>query len=149
MGHGKSWPKSKTQDKSKLFQNKYDSNHTWQVSFILAEDQPLLCVKKKLFVCPLFYIQLHNIRSYGDIIVAIEGLQNLGLSLAPTPIEQWEIFIIMSHLAWHRTSVFEVSSEGRPVVSHLLWQFALIGVLRTCSKQDPRPRNIKGKHPSI
>ena len=41
-----------------------------------------------VFVCPLFYIQLRNIRSYGDIIIAIKGLQNLGLSLAPTPVEQ-------------------------------------------------------------
>jgi hypothetical protein len=50
---------------------------------------------------------------YGDITIAGEGLQNLGLSLALRAFEQGGIFI-MSHLLWHGTSVFPVSSEGPP-----------------------------------
>jgi hypothetical protein len=50
---------------------------------------------------------------YGDVTIAGEGLQNLGLCSALRAFEQEGIFIV-SHLLWHRTSVFLVSSEGPP-----------------------------------
>jgi hypothetical protein len=49
----------------------------------------------------------------GDVTIAGEGLQNLGLCLALRAFEQGGIFIV-PHLLWHRTSVFPVSSEGPP-----------------------------------
>ena len=143
MGHGKSWLKSKTQDKSTLFQNKYDSNHTWQVSFILAEDQPLLCVclSVVLYSAPQYSLIWRHHRCYWR---ASKSRPLLGTY------PYWA----MRDLYYHVTPgmIQNLGFWGlvwRPLVSHLLWQFALIGVLRTCSKQDPRPRNIKGKHPSI
>jgi hypothetical protein len=50
---------------------------------------------------------------YGDVTIADEGLQNLGLCSALRPFEQGGIFIV-PHLLWHGTSVFPVSSEGQP-----------------------------------
>jgi hypothetical protein len=50
---------------------------------------------------------------YGDVTIAGEGLQNLGLCSALRAFEQGGIFIV-PHLLWHRTSVFPVSSEGTP-----------------------------------
>jgi hypothetical protein len=50
---------------------------------------------------------------YGDVTIAGEGLQNLGLCSALRAFEQGVIFI-MPHLLWHGTSVFLVSSEGPP-----------------------------------
>jgi hypothetical protein len=50
---------------------------------------------------------------YGDVTIAGEGLQNLGLCSAHKGFEQCGIFIV-PHLLWHRTSVFQVSSEGPP-----------------------------------
>jgi hypothetical protein len=49
--------------------------------------------------------------TYGDVTIAGEGLQNLGLCSALRAFEQGEIFIV-PHLLWHGTSVFPVSSEG-------------------------------------
>jgi hypothetical protein len=48
---------------------------------------------------------------YGDVTIAGEGLQNLGLCSALKAFEQGGIFIV-PHLLWHGTSVFPVSSEG-------------------------------------
>ena len=51
---------------------------------------------------------------YGDVTIAGEGLQNLGLCSALRAFEQGGIFIV-PHLLWHGTSVFPVSSEGPPL----------------------------------
>jgi hypothetical protein len=48
---------------------------------------------------------------YGDVTIAGEGLQNVGLCSALKAFEQGGIFIV-PHLLWHGTSVFPVSSEG-------------------------------------
>jgi hypothetical protein len=48
---------------------------------------------------------------YGDVTVAGEGLQNVGLWSALRAFEQGGIFIV-PHLLWHGTSVFPVSSDG-------------------------------------
>jgi hypothetical protein len=50
---------------------------------------------------------------YGDVAIAPEGLQNLGLCSVLKAIEQGGIFIV-PHLLWHGTLVFPVSSE-RPI----------------------------------
>jgi hypothetical protein len=56
---------------------------------------------------------------YGDVTIAGEGLQNLGLCSALRAFEQGGIFIV-PHLLWHGTSVSPVSSEGPPPFSRLL-----------------------------
>jgi hypothetical protein len=50
---------------------------------------------------------------YGDVTIASEGLQNLGLCSALRAFEQGGIYTV-PHLLWHRTSVFLVSSKGQP-----------------------------------
>ena len=55
--------------------------------------------------------QEYFIYKYGDVTIAGEGLQNLGLCSALKAFEQEGIFIV-PHLLWHGTSVFPVSSEG-------------------------------------
>jgi hypothetical protein len=50
---------------------------------------------------------------YGDVTIAGEGLQNLGLCSALRAFQQGGIFVVL-HLLWHGTSVFTVSSEGPP-----------------------------------
>jgi hypothetical protein len=50
---------------------------------------------------------------YGDVTIAGEGLQNLGLCLVLRAFEQGGIFIV-PHTLWHGTLVFPVSSEGPP-----------------------------------
>jgi hypothetical protein len=55
------------------------------------------------------------LHSYGDIAIAGEGLQNLGLCSVLSVFEQGGIFYHATPL-WHWTSVFPVSSEG---LSHL------------------------------
>jgi hypothetical protein len=50
---------------------------------------------------------------YGDVTIASEGQQNLGLCSALRAFEQGGIFIV-PHLLQHRTSIFPVSSEGPP-----------------------------------
>jgi hypothetical protein len=50
---------------------------------------------------------------YGDVTIAGEGLQNLGLCSALRAFEQGGIFIVL-HLLWQGTSVFTVSSKGPP-----------------------------------
>ena len=60
---------------------------------------------------------------YGDVTIAGEGLQNLGLCSALRAFEQGGIFIV-PHLLWQGTSVFPVSSEGTPqsVASYDTWE---------------------------
>jgi hypothetical protein len=50
---------------------------------------------------------------YGDVTIANEGLQNLGLCSTLRAFEQGGIFIV-PHLLWHGTSVFPVLSKGPP-----------------------------------
>jgi hypothetical protein len=50
---------------------------------------------------------------HGDVTIAGEGLQNLGLYSALRAFEQGGIFIV-PHPLRHGTSVFPVSSEGTP-----------------------------------
>jgi hypothetical protein len=70
---------------------------------------------------------------YGDVTIAGEGLQNLGLCSAFRAFEQGGIFIV-PHLLWHGTSVFPVSSEGLP---HLVASYDTRGMWRTYSNPDP------------
>jgi hypothetical protein len=60
-----------------------------------------------------FYVPLKNFHLYGDVTIAGEGLQNLGLCSVLKAFEQGGIFIV-THLMWHGTLVFQVSSEGPP-----------------------------------
>jgi hypothetical protein len=58
---------------------------------------------------------------YGDVAIAGEGLQNLGLCSALRAFEQGGIFIV-PHLLWHGASVFPVSSEQSTLTTHKdLW----------------------------
>jgi hypothetical protein len=50
---------------------------------------------------------------YGDVTIAGERLQNLGLCWALRVFEQRGIFIV-PHLLWHGASVLPVSSKGPP-----------------------------------
>jgi hypothetical protein len=50
---------------------------------------------------------------HGDVTIAGEGLQKLGLCSALRAFEHGGIFIV-PHLLWHRTSIFPVSSEVPP-----------------------------------
>jgi hypothetical protein len=56
--------------------------------------------------------------SYGNVTIASEGLQNLGLCLALRAFEQEGVFIV-PHQLWLGTSVFPVSSEGPPPLNRL------------------------------
>jgi hypothetical protein len=60
---------------------------------------------------------------YGDVTIAGEGQQNLGLCSALRAFEQGGVFI-MPHLLRHGTSVFLVSSEGPP---HLIASYDTLG----------------------
>ena len=64
-----------------------------------------------MFIYCLTYALLKNFLLSEDITMAGEGLQNLGSALKA--FEQEEIFVV-THLLWHGTSVFPVSSEGPP-----------------------------------
>jgi hypothetical protein len=50
---------------------------------------------------------------YGDVTIASEGLQNLGLFSALRAFDQGGIFIV-PHLLWPGVSFFPVSSKGPP-----------------------------------
>jgi hypothetical protein len=50
---------------------------------------------------------------YGDVTIAGEGLQNLGLCSALRAFKQGGIFIV-PHLLWHGTSGFPVTPEEAP-----------------------------------
>ena len=56
---------------------------------------------------------LRPFQEYFTYIIAGEGLQNLSLCSVLRAFEQGGVFIV-SHLLWHRTSVFPVSSERPP-----------------------------------
>jgi hypothetical protein len=64
---------------------------------------------------------------YGDVTIAGEGLQNLGLWSALRTFEQGRIFIV-PHLMWHGASFFPVSSEGLP---HLVASYDTQGSVLT------------------
>jgi hypothetical protein len=55
---------------------------------------------------------------YGDITIAGEGLQNLGLCSALRAFEQGWIFIV-PHLLWHGASVFRSHPKDHPIQSPL------------------------------
>jgi hypothetical protein len=63
------------------------------------------------FKSPLIIFHL-----YGDVNIAVEEVQNLGLCSALSAFEQGGIFIV-PHLPWQGNSGFSVSSDGLP---HLL-----------------------------
>ena len=78
------------------------------------------------FIKLLFFIPVrHILLSYGDVIAATEGLQNLGLLLMKMAFEQGGIFIV-PHLLLHGVSVFAVSSEGPSLFSSLLQQLGVL-----------------------
>jgi hypothetical protein len=54
-----------------------------------------------------------RIHLYGDVTIAGEGLQNLGLCSALRAFDQGGFFIV-PHLLWNGASVFPVSSEEPP-----------------------------------
>jgi hypothetical protein len=60
---------------------------------------------------------------YGDVTIAGEGLQNLGLCSALRTFSRAGGIFIVRHLLWHETSVFPVSYEGPPhlVASYDTW----------------------------
>jgi hypothetical protein len=60
-----------------------------------------------------FTSHLRIFHLHGDVTITGEVLQYLGLCSALRAFEQGGIFIV-SHLRWHRASVFPVSSEGTP-----------------------------------
>jgi hypothetical protein len=60
-----------------------------------------------------FTSRLRRFHLHGDVTIAGEELQNLGLGSALRAFEQERIFIV-PHLLWHGTSVFPVSSEVPP-----------------------------------
>jgi hypothetical protein len=64
-----------------------------------------------LIDCLRFYVPLKNFSR----IIAGQGLQNLGLCSALRAFQQGGIFIV-SHLLWHKVSVFPVSSVGPPLI---------------------------------
>jgi hypothetical protein len=64
--------------------------------------------------------------SYGNVNLAGERLQNLGLFSALRTFGQGGIFIV-PHLMWHGASVFPVSSEGPPHTPHLVASYDTCG----------------------
>jgi hypothetical protein len=70
---------------------------------------------QRLIDCSLFQVTSRSriFHLYGDVTIADEGLQNLGLCSALKAFEQEGIFIV-PHLLWHGASVFPVSSKGTP-----------------------------------
>jgi hypothetical protein len=60
-----------------------------------------------------FYVPLKKFHLYGDVFIAGEGQQNLGLCSVLRAFELGGIFIV-PHLLWQGTSVFTVSSERPP-----------------------------------
>jgi hypothetical protein len=64
-----------------------------------------------------FTSRLRIFHLYGDVTIAGEGLQNLGLCSALRAFEQGGIFIV-PHLLWQGTSVYTVSSERPVPTSH-------------------------------
>jgi hypothetical protein len=70
---------------------------------------------------------------YGDVTIAGEGLQILGLCSALRAFEQRGIFIV-PHLLWHGVSVFRSHPKDRPIQSPLT---ARMGMQRIYSNPDP------------
>jgi hypothetical protein len=83
----------------------------------------------KLFNAPSEIVHL-----YGNVTIATEKLQTLGLCSALRTFEQRGMFIVV-HLLWHEASVFLVSSEGP---YHSIASYAVQGdVENIYSKSDP------------
>jgi hypothetical protein len=78
---------------------------------------------------------------YGNVTIAGEGLQNLGLCSALRVLEQGGIFIV-PNLMWQGASVFPVSSEGPPPHSPLRTRK---GMWRIYSNPDLRRAEQKKK----
>jgi hypothetical protein len=78
----------------------------------------IMNTNKRLINWLNFTSHLRIFHLYGDVTIAGEGLQNLGLCLVLRVFEQVGIFIVL-HLLWHWTSVFPVSSDRprRPIQS--------------------------------
>jgi hypothetical protein len=75
---------------------------------------------------------------YGDVTIACEGLQNLGLYSTLGAFDQGGIFI-MPRLVWHGASDFRVLSEGPP---HFVASFTIyMGMQRIYSNPDPHTRH--------
>jgi hypothetical protein len=72
-----------------------------------------LCLSIDWLIIYSFTSRTRIFHLYGDVTIAGEGLQNLGLCLALKALEQGGIFIV-PHLLWHGASVLPVSSEGSP-----------------------------------
>ena len=93
----------------------------------LSAPQNLACHNFFYFVKITFFGLIYGFTShsrifhlYGDITIAGEGLQNLGLCSALWACEQGGMFIV-PHLLWHGTSIIPVSSEGPPQSVASLW----------------------------
>jgi hypothetical protein len=56
-------------------------------------------------------LSLFTVLRLGDVTIASEGLQTLGLCSALRAFKQGGVFIV-PHLLWQGTSAFPVSSEG-------------------------------------
>jgi hypothetical protein len=70
---------------------------------------------------------------YEDVIIAGEGLQNLGLCSALRAFEQGEIFIV-PHLLWHGPPFFRSHPKDRPnqtpLTTHMgMWRSILTRIL--------------------
>jgi hypothetical protein len=81
-----------------------------------TENRPKFCSPSRgwLVTCICGFTSCSRIfHLYRDVTIVGEGLQNLGQCSALKAFEQVGIFIV-SHLLWHGTSVFQVSTEGPP-----------------------------------
>jgi hypothetical protein len=85
------------------------------------------------------YVPTKHGRKYGDVTIAGEGLQNLGLCSVLRAIEQGGIFIVP-----HGASVFRVSSEGPPhLVMVILKSWIFINQNAMDILKTHPPRSVK------
>jgi hypothetical protein len=90
---------------------------------------------KKLSVKLRFTSRSRILHPHGDVTIADERLQNLGLCSALRAFQQGGIFIV-PHLLWHMTSILK---KKRPL--QLVASCDKQGMLRTYSNQDPHGSN--------
>jgi hypothetical protein len=101
-----SWLRSKTVNNKSIWEG-WDLHHLPSTT---EKDVAFTRLIRKLVVyCLTSRSRIFNLN--GDVTIAGEGLQNLGLCLALRAFEQGGILIV-PHLLWHGTSVFPVSSKG-------------------------------------
>jgi hypothetical protein len=107
---------------------KYHSQHYFRFSVLMSGCSFFLSFNLSNFYCFIDWLiilyRFTSVRSrifhlYGDVTIADEGLQNLGLCSALRAFEQEGIFIV-PHQLWHGTSGFPFSSEGPSPFSRLL-----------------------------